>query len=59
VVLITAFGDRPTHAMASALGAVRTLDKPFRIAELKSTIYLALVSQDRTTRPPRLSSPGG
>ncbi len=46
VILITAFGDRPTHTEAQALGAVRVLDKPFQLTELKASIYAAVVDRD-------------
>ena len=34
IILITAFGDRRTHDRARDLGAVATLDKPFKIEDL-------------------------
>ena len=34
VILVTAFGDRATHAEAARLGAVAVLDKPFELDEL-------------------------
>ncbi len=34
-ILMTAFGDRHTHAAAHALGAVAVLDKPFDFDELR------------------------
>jgi DNA-binding response OmpR family regulator len=34
VILITAFGDDKTHALAARLGAATLLDKPFDIEEL-------------------------
>ena len=46
VVVITAFGDRETHDLAVALGAVKVLDKPFALAELELTIFSALVDRE-------------
>lgn len=37
-ILITAFGDEQTHAMARTLGAVAVLDKPFQMQKLIETI---------------------
>ncbi len=34
VILVTAFGDRATHAEATRLGAAAVLDKPFELDEL-------------------------
>ncbi len=42
VVVITAFGDAATHAMAHDLGACCTLDKPFALSDLRATVYAAL-----------------
>jgi CheY-like chemotaxis protein len=39
VILITAFGDKGTHARAQKAKAVAVLDKPFEIAELLSTLH--------------------
>jgi DNA-binding response OmpR family regulator len=38
VILMTGFGDATLHAQASALGAVRVLDKPFELDELDAAI---------------------
>jgi DNA-binding NtrC family response regulator len=38
VILMTAFGDRETHARAHALGAVLTLDKPLGLLDLRDTV---------------------
>ena len=38
VILITAFGDDETHAMARRLGASATLDKPFDLGELLALV---------------------
>ena len=38
VILITAFGDRATHARAKALGAVTLFDKPFDIDDLRDVV---------------------
>ena len=39
VVLITAFGDDETHAMAQRFGAAAILDKPFDVDELLATLH--------------------
>ena len=41
-IVITAFGDAATHAMAHDLGASYTLDKPFALSDLRVTVYAAL-----------------
>jgi DNA-binding response OmpR family regulator len=46
IILITAFGDQRIHQRARDLGAVATLDKPFRMDEL-----LALVRASLARRP--------
>lgn len=38
VILVTAFGDPETHALARELGAHRVLDKPFEIADLLAAV---------------------
>jgi DNA-binding response OmpR family regulator len=38
VILITAFGDDATHALARALGALTVFDKPFDLDDLRSAI---------------------
>ncbi|PLX93011.1 MAG: hypothetical protein C0621_08665 [Desulfuromonas sp.] len=43
-ICMTAFGDPETHALAARLGALCTVDKPFRIEELMTLI-------DRQCRP--------
>ncbi len=35
VIIVTAFGDRATHARARTLGAAAVLDKPFDLDELR------------------------
>jgi CheY-like chemotaxis protein len=42
VVVITAFGDRALHEEALRLGAAAVLDKPFRMAALRSTLESVL-----------------
>jgi CheY-like chemotaxis protein len=44
VILITAFGDRPTHEQALRRGATVVLDKPVRMAVLRETV-LQLLTQ--------------
>jgi CheY-like chemotaxis protein len=41
VVLVTAFGDRETHARARRLGAA-LLDKPFELNDLRELVFEAL-----------------
>jgi CheY-like chemotaxis protein len=41
VVLVTAFGDRETHARARRLGAA-LLDKPFELDDLRELVFEAL-----------------
>lgn len=38
VILITAFGDQPTHVEATRLGAAVILDKPFDVRDLRSAV---------------------
>jgi DNA-binding NtrC family response regulator len=38
VILITAFGDRQTHAEALALGAYAVFDKPFDVDDLRTAL---------------------
>lgn len=38
MILITAFGDQQTHVRAASLGAVATIDKPFRIPDLLAVV---------------------
>jgi DNA-binding response OmpR family regulator len=38
VILITAFGDRQTHAEARALGADAVFDKPFDVDDLRTAL---------------------
>jgi DNA-binding NtrC family response regulator len=38
MILITAFGDKETHAEAHRLGAAATLDKPFAASELLAKV---------------------
>ncbi len=38
VVLVTAFGDAQTHALARRLGAAALLDKPFDMRDLSSFV---------------------
>lgn len=38
VILITAFGDARTHAEAARLGVLRVFDKPFKMADLITTV---------------------
>lgn len=38
VLLITAFGDRDTHAEARRLGAAAVLDKPFSLHEFRAAL---------------------
>jgi DNA-binding response OmpR family regulator len=49
MILITAFGDRRTHAEAQRLGATAVFDKPFNVSDLLAKIREILV----------LDSPGG
>ncbi len=42
VIVITAFGDAHTHARARELGALKVLDKPFDILELRDAVAAAL-----------------
>ncbi len=37
-VLITAFGDEATHALAERLGAAAVFDKPFDLAEVRRCV---------------------
>jgi CheY-like chemotaxis protein len=39
VILITAFGDHRTHAMARSLGAAAMFDKPFDLDDLRSVLF--------------------
>jgi DNA-binding response OmpR family regulator len=45
VILITGFPDRETHARAAALGAVRVLEKPFDLGELRAAVHAALAGR--------------
>lgn len=45
VVLITAFGDSDTVAVAKNLGAQEVLSKPFEIDDLRATVRRILPSQ--------------
>jgi two-component system response regulator (stage 0 sporulation protein F) len=47
VILMTAFGDSGVHEAARRLGALRTLDKPFRLDELRAAVREALASRGR------------
>lgn len=47
VVLMTAFGDRETHAAAKQLGAVAVIDKPFELDELLELVARLLPSDDK------------
>jgi DNA-binding response OmpR family regulator len=49
VILITGFGDSPTHAEARRLGAECVLDKPFDVEELRAAVRQALL---RPRKPP-------
>jgi DNA-binding response OmpR family regulator len=42
IILITAFGDRHTHERACELGAVATLDKPFKMEDLLALVRESL-----------------
>lgn len=42
VILITAFGDEMTHALAEELGAAAMLDKPFDVDDLLAKVYEVL-----------------
>ena len=42
VILVTAFGDAATHAIARRLGALAVLDKPFEIPDLRRLVREAL-----------------
>ncbi len=56
VVVITAFGDVATHALARELGAFLVLDKPFDLSDLRRIVYCALASvDDAPHRPPHRS----
>jgi len=44
VILITAFGDRETHAEAERLGAVALFDKPFDIQDFRVAVRGALAA---------------
>ncbi len=44
VILITAFGDRQTHAEAERLGALSCLDKPFDIEDFRVAVRGALAA---------------
>jgi DNA-binding NtrC family response regulator len=46
VILITCFGDAPTHRRARQLGAVAVLDKPFAMTELLSLVQSLLDERD-------------
>ena len=48
VILITAFGDRETHALAENLGAAAMFDKPFDVDELVNKVHELLVGSDRS-----------
>jgi len=48
MILITAFGDEETHAIAERLGAVAMLDKPFDLEDL-----LSIVDDIMFTRTPQ------
>jgi len=39
IILITAFGDKETHAQAEKFGAVAMFDKPFEIEALLSKVH--------------------
>lgn len=47
MILITAFGDRETHARAERLGAVAMMDKPFRIRDLVALVDRTIEEQRR------------
>ena len=58
-ILITAFGDAHTHALATELGAVLVLDKPFDIATLCEAITRfagPAIAADVTPPPPPRSA---
>lgn len=42
VILITAFGDAPTHAEAERLGAAEVIDKPFELDDLVQRVITHL-----------------
>jgi DNA-binding NtrC family response regulator len=44
VILITAFGDEPTHAEARALGIATVIDKPFDLDDLRVEVKKHLAS---------------
>lgn len=46
MILITAFGDEQTHALAEQYGAAAVLDKPFEMEDLMKAINEALSSQN-------------
>jgi two-component system, response regulator, stage 0 sporulation protein F len=39
VILMTAFGDARTHALARSLGAAALFDKPFDLDDLRSALF--------------------
>jgi DNA-binding response OmpR family regulator len=49
VILITAFGDAPTHAEAHRLGAVAVFDKPFDVDEFRMFVRQLLPPTPRWT----------
>ena len=51
-ILVTAFGDEGVRAEATWLGATAVLDKPFDLAELRSSVRSALQGENlRRSRP--------
>jgi CheY-like chemotaxis protein len=45
VILITAFGDRETHAEAQELGVIAVLDKPFPLDVLRAAVRQAALAR--------------
>nr|HEX4318837.1 response regulator [Kofleriaceae bacterium] len=49
-ILITAFGDVDSHAMAKRVGAVAMLDKPFDLDALRDVVEMAVTAHARAPR---------
>jgi len=47
MILITAFGDNKTHALAALLGAAAIFDKPFDVDELPTKIHEILSGKSK------------
>lgn len=59
MILITAFGDPETHEQASQLGAIATLDKPFRIPELLQIVHCFIKQRCGSSQSDHRGLPNG